>query len=122
MHRAAADALGSAAAPLILSPFVLAELDYFILGRLGQRQELQFLEEVGRGVYRMEAFTAADIDRAREVIRRYSDLDIGLADASIVVLAGRHGVSDVLTLDRRHFSALRTPTGQRFRILPTHLS
>jgi predicted nucleic acid-binding protein len=51
-------------------------------------------------------------------MRRYSDLHLGLADASIVVLAERHGTADVLTLDLRHFQALRIGGRKRFRILP----
>ena len=51
-------------------------------------------------------------------MRRYADLAIGLADASIVVLAGRYGLRDVLTLDERHFRTLRLPDGRRFRLLP----
>jgi predicted nucleic acid-binding protein len=43
---------------------------------------------------------------------------IGLVDASVVVLAARHRVRDVLTLDERHFRALRTLDRRRFRILP----
>jgi predicted nucleic acid-binding protein len=50
--------------------------------------------------------TAADIGRARGVIARHADLGISLADASIVVLAERHGIDAVLTLDQRHFRVL----------------
>jgi predicted nucleic acid-binding protein len=117
-HASAERAMNSSAPPLVLSPFVLAELDYFLTTRVGLRQELALLADVARGAYRLEPFSAMDIDRAHGVIERYQDLNIGLADASIVVLAERHGVRDVLTLDRRHFSALRTPSGQRFKILP----
>jgi hypothetical protein len=54
------------------------------------------------------------------VIDAYAGLGIGLADASIVVLAGRHGADRVLTLDERHFRALRTPSSKpfTFTILP----
>jgi len=41
-----------------------------------------------------------------------------LRDASIVVLAERHGVTTVLSLDERHFRALRIDRRKRFRILP----
>jgi hypothetical protein len=51
-------------------------------------------------------------------VERYFDLDIGLADASIVVLAERFGVREVLTLDERHFLALRIERRKRFKILP----
>ena len=52
------------------------------------------------------------------VLERYASLKIGRADASIVVLAERHGTRDVLTLDERHFRSLRTRERKRFRILP----
>jgi predicted nucleic acid-binding protein len=56
------------------------------------------------------------------VVERYADLEIGLADASIVVLAGKHGVSEVLTLDQRHFRAMRIQRRKRFKILPFDLA
>jgi predicted nucleic acid-binding protein len=51
-------------------------------------------------------------------VSRYADLAISLADASIVVLAERHGVRDVLTLDERHFRVLTTSDGEPLRLLP----
>ncbi len=51
-------------------------------------------------------------------MRRYKDLRVGLADASIVVLAERHGTPDVLTFDQRHFRAMHGPGGRPFRVLP----
>jgi predicted nucleic acid-binding protein len=52
------------------------------------------------------------------VLEQYSDLGLGLADASLVVLADRHDVLEILTLDERHFRALRGPHGRPFRLLP----
>lgn len=117
-HAAAADVLRSVPPPWILSPFVLAELDYLLATRVGQRAERALLAEVRRGVYRLEAFDADDIGAADRVIGRHADLGIGLADASLVVLAHRYGLRDVLTLDERHFRVLRAPGGP-FRLLPT---
>lgn len=51
-----------------------------------------------------------------EVIARCADLEIGLADASLVVLVRRHGVADVLTLHERHFRALRIAGRKRFKL------
>ena len=51
-------------------------------------------------------------------MRRYEDLAISLADASIVVLARRHGANDVLTLDERHFRVLRGAGDRPFKLLP----
>ena len=117
-HAAAAAALAAAAPPWILSPFVLAELDYLLVSRVGVPAERALLAEVARGVYRLESFGADDVEAADRVIGRYSGLGIGLADASIVVLAERFRTRDVLTLDGRHFRALRGPDGEPFRLLP----
>ncbi len=117
-HRAAADALRAAEPPWILSPFVLAELDYLLATRVGIMAERALLAEVGRGVYRLESFDADDIAAAERVIGSHADFGIGLADASLVVLAMRYGVRELLTLDERHFRALRGPGGSPFRILP----
>ena len=64
---------------------------------VGVHAQAALLDEVARGAYRLERFTADDVARAGEIMRRYSDLRIGLADASIVVLAERHRTVDVLT-------------------------
>jgi len=117
-HQAARTALAGEQPPLLLSPFVLAEVDYLLATRGGFERELAALREVGRGSYDLVPFAAAEIADAVPVIERYQDLEIGLADASIVVLAGRYGTNRVLTLDERHFRALRTPDGRAFTVLP----
>ncbi len=121
-HRDCAAALAAATSPLVLSPFVLAELDYLV-GRLaGSAAELELLAEVGREAYWLAPFGAADVELARHVIARFPDLEIGLADASIVVLAERLGAADLLTLDERHFRVLPGPRGRPFRLLPADRS
>lgn len=55
---------------------------------------------------------------AGDVVERYRDQDIGIADASIVILAGRFKTERILTLDHRHFRVIRTVTGDSFSLLP----
>jgi predicted nucleic acid-binding protein len=55
-HREAVGALRNAEPPWILSPFVLAELDYLLATRVSVDAERYLLEEVGRCVYRLETF------------------------------------------------------------------
>ncbi|HEY7847492.1 MAG TPA: PIN domain-containing protein [Candidatus Limnocylindria bacterium] len=117
-HAEAAAALSEADPPWILSPFVLAEIDYLLATRVDVVAEQALLGEVSREVYRLEPFDADAVGEANRVIGRYRDLAIGLADASIAVLATRYGVRDVLTLDERHFRAMRGPGGRPFRLLP----
>jgi hypothetical protein len=117
-HREALSSLRDAQPPWILSPFVLAELDYVLASRVSVDGERALLAEVERGVYRLESFDVADVGAAERLIGRYQKLGIGLADASLVVLAGRYGTRDLLTLDERHFRAMRGPGGRPFRLLP----
>jgi predicted nucleic acid-binding protein len=102
----------------ILSPFVLAELDYLISTNAGQAVALKLLGDVARGAYELAGFSADDVAAATRVIRRYAELELGLADASIVVLATRYKCLDVLTLDQRHFRAVLGPDETPFRLLP----
>jgi uncharacterized protein len=118
LHERCAVALGASRPPRILSPFVLAELDYLVGRRVGHDAQMALLDEVARGVYRLEPFTTEDVDRARQLMERYADLRIGLADASVVVLAQRHRTRDLLCTDERHFRALRGHGGRPFRLLP----
>jgi predicted nucleic acid-binding protein len=106
------------AGPFLLSPFVLAELDYMLGKRHGQTAQLALLDEVAEGAYELAQFDRGDVDSATKVIRQYEDLRIGLADASIVVLAAKHQTVDVLTFDARHFRAMGGPGGRPFRLLP----
>jgi uncharacterized protein len=116
-HEEAMAALAGADGPMLLSPFVLAELDYLLAARVGERARLSLLEEVERGAYALQPMVGSDIRRARAVIETHAALGISLADASIVVLAERHALTDVLTLDQRHFRVL-TAAGKPFRVLP----
>jgi hypothetical protein len=118
LHGRAVAALASARPPRALSPFVLAELDYLIAARVGHEAQLALVDEVVRGAYQLEPFSAEDASEARRIMARYADLGVGLADASVVVLANRHGTLDLLCTDERHFRALRGPGGRPFRLLP----
>ncbi len=69
--------------------YVVAELDYLLASRLGVDEELTALEELAGGAYDLLIFDAADMNAAAEVIAQYRDLGIGIADASLVVLAQR---------------------------------
>lgn len=119
LHGPAREVLESTVRPMVLSPFVLAELDYLLVTRVGREAEIALLGEVSRGTYRLEPFPAEDVAKAQAVIESYAGFgDLGLADASNVVLAERYGTRDILTLDERHFRAMRGPQGRPFRLLP----
>jgi predicted nucleic acid-binding protein len=117
-HERVAAVVQAAPEPLVVSPYVVAELDYLVATRVGTHAELAVLGELTGGAYHLADFGASELARARAVVDRYSDQQIGVADASIVVLADVHRTREVLTLDRRHFDVLRPLSGGRFRVRP----
>jgi uncharacterized protein len=88
-HQAARAAVERDGGPLVLSPLVLAELDYFVLTRLGASAEQKVLAELRSPAYRPPPFGDDDFQLASEVAVKYSDMQLGLTNASIVVQAAR---------------------------------
>jgi len=104
--------------PFLLSTFVLAELDHLLSTRVSVDAELAFLRRVGAGDYAVESFDDEEITAAAGLIDRYRGQQIGLADASLVILAARADTNRILTLDERHFRVIRPIRGGSFTILP----
>jgi len=104
--------------PFVVSPFVLAELDYLVLTRHGVAAELATLDELASGRWQLVTLELADVRRARDVVARFADEQIGLTDASLIVLADSHRTPVIATLDRRHFSVLRLLDGRPVTIVP----
>jgi uncharacterized protein len=117
-HAAVSAVLAEPDEPLVVSPFVIAELDYLVVSRLGVSAELAALRELVGGAWDLPPMDAVDLERACSIIERYADQQVGIADASNVVLADRYRTQTVVTLDRRHFDVLRPLAGGRFTILP----
>jgi predicted nucleic acid-binding protein len=117
-HDAAAEVIESSTEPLVISPYVVAELDYLVATRHGVEPETAVLRQLCGGAWDLASFGVDDIADALTVIERYHDQRIGIADASNVVLASRRGTRTIVTLDRRHFSVLRPLKGGRFTIRP----
>ena len=115
--------LDAEAGTLVVSPFVLAELDYMLLSRAGVQAELTLLNDLADDVYQVAAFTAQDAVRVAKLVEQYADLRLGIADAHTMILAApdRYGTTRVLTFDQRHFRAVKPPQGGVFSVLPADL-
>lgn len=62
--------------------------------------------------------TVADAPRMQELMEKYYDLPMDLADAALVRVAERENIRRIFTIDRRDFSVYRPLGGGRFHILP----
>ena len=98
------------ARPAIVPSLVLAEVDWHLRKRPSDMERI--LREVTQGAYAYESMTIHDVERAAQVERKFSDLRLGIVDASIVALAERLDVRRILTVDS-DFSAVRI--GKRWR-------
>jgi predicted nucleic acid-binding protein len=103
---------------LVVSPFVLAELDYLVGTRIGVHAETAMLRELASGAYHLASIDPDQLATAADIVDRYRDQHIGLTDASLVVLAERFRTHCLLTLDRRHFTVVRPLSGGTFELLP----
>jgi predicted nucleic acid-binding protein len=117
-HERARQALDADPGPFLLSPFVLAELDYLLLERVGMQAERALLDEVAAGVYDLVPFGVEEVAAAADLIGRYGELRIGLADASVAVIAAAAKTIRLLSLDERHFRPMRPLWGDAFTLLP----
>lgn len=117
-HRDVKAAVESADASLVVSPYVVAELDYLVGTRIGLAAELAVLRELTSPGYVLADLDSGLLLAAAEVVERYGDQRVGVTDASLVVLADRYRTDRILTLDHRHFTVVRTLGGRPFTLLP----
>lgn len=117
-HEAVSGVLLAEREELVTSQLVVAEADYLILRRLGVDAELGFLEDLAEGTYIADTLALAELAIARDIAARYRDLELGLADASLVVLANRWRTRRILTLDERAFRTVKPLQGGSFTLLP----
>lgn len=117
-HAAVADFLRAEREALVTSELAVAEADYLILTRLGVEVELAFIDDLAAGTFQVECLTTDELRRARELVAQYRDLRVGLADASLVVLAHRFASNRILTFDERAFRNVAPLSGGSFTILP----
>ena len=67
----------------------------------------------------MATLDETDAPRMRELMEKYRDLPMDLADAALVRVAERESLTQVFTFDLRHFSIYRLKRGRRFSVVPT---
>ncbi|MFC0860857.1 PIN domain-containing protein [Sphaerimonospora cavernae] len=123
-HHKVRSALAEADEPPVVSPLVLAEVDYMLASRLGAAGSLQAIDALTNGGFEIPTIGEEDLLAARPLLAKYADLNIGLTDAINVILADRYRTDSILTLDHRHFRVIRPLHGQipSFRLIPADLA
>ena len=107
------------AVALITTWPVIAEAWHLLLSRAGIKPALALMRWVNAGGLRVPAPHDDDPGALLELLERYSDHPMDLADASLVLLAERSGLVEILTLDRLEFDSYRTRDGRSMvNVLP----
>jgi predicted nucleic acid-binding protein len=101
---------------VIIPALVVAEATYLVGTRLGAAVEAMFLRSLS--AMDVEAPTPDDWIRIADLVERYGDFPLGGADASVIALAERLDAETIVTLDDRHFRAVRPRHRRAFRLLP----
>lgn len=117
-HSEVRAAVDTQPGPLVVSSFVLTELDYLLRTKAGIDAEAGRLRDIAAGAYEVAGLSNSEVGQAISLIERYSNRNLGLADAANVVLAARYRTTTLLTLDERDDRIVRPMWGDNFRILP----
>jgi predicted nucleic acid-binding protein len=117
-HRETVAAVNGSAGPLVVSPYVLTELDYLLRTKVGVDAEIGMLRDVEAGAYDVTALSEPELGRAIALIEQYEDRNLGIADAANVILAARYRTTNLLTLDERDYRIVRPLWGDAFTVLP----
>ncbi len=101
--------------PLLIGALTLAEADHVLQRELGLPACLALLASIAGGAIRVVAPTESDVESAAALMAAAAEHRPRLADALLVVAAGRLGVRRVATFDRRPLAVLvpRGPRGER---------
>jgi len=105
-------------AAIVVPVCVLAEVCYLLHTRISPEAEAAFVHSVVNGEFNIEQLEVDDISRADSIMRKYADLDIGFVDSTVIATAERLDAVEILTTDRRHFSAVRPRHVASLRLSP----
>jgi uncharacterized protein len=115
-HQRSVEVLQRRDLELVIPALVVAEVTYIAGRRLGPTIEAAFLR--GLESFQIEAPAPDEWPRIAALVEQYRDFPLGGTDASVVSLAERFETDLIVTLDRRHFRAIRPRHCAAFRLLP----
>lgn len=117
-HERCARLLESHPGELLVTPYVLTEACYLVARHVSPTAEINLVLAVAAGDLTQVDCTTDDLARMADLMLRYRDFPLGVADASVVALAERYQAKEVATLDRRHFHAVTPAHVPALTLLP----
>ncbi|HEY8945358.1 MAG TPA: PIN domain-containing protein [Polyangiaceae bacterium] len=118
-HAKARSALVGLREPLISTWPVVTETCHLLAAQLGVESELMFIDAAHRGAFAIFDLAPSHLSRVRELMEKYRELPMDLADASLVIVAEHIGSGRILSTDQRDFGPYRWKNRKPFRNLLT---
>ncbi|MFT3864705.1 MAG: PIN domain-containing protein [Solirubrobacterales bacterium] len=103
---------------LVIPAQVAAEIDYLLGVRLGRSARRAFLEDLAARRYEVACLSPGDYATVARLDGHYADLELGLSDCAVIVLAARFDTTRLLTFDERDFRPVEPLQGGSFELLP----
>jgi hypothetical protein len=103
---------------LVVPAPTTAEIDHLLGQRFGRAARRAFLTDLAAGRFTVACVDPEEYAGIVQLENRYEDLDLGLTDSALVVLADRYATDRILTFDERHFRAVTQLNGKPFTVLP----
>lgn len=105
--------------PLITTWPVLTEVFYLLSFSSNVQDDLwEFIE---RGVVSIYDIDKDLMKTCRRLMKKYHDLPMDLADATLVAVAEAENIQTIFTLDHKDFRIYKKEQGKHFRLLPEKL-
>ena len=115
-HATCVSALRSINEPLATAWPPLVEAMYLLADQPAAQEAVWEMFE--RGALILLPLDVLDLPRIRELMRKYADRPMDLADAALVRLAEREGLRKIFTIDRQDFSVYRLHNRIRPTLIP----
>ncbi|MEH1922443.1 type II toxin-antitoxin system VapC family toxin [Nostoc sp.] len=106
-HERVKQALKQYNEPLITTWSVVTETCYLLLTRKGVEAEIIFLNSLQQELFTIFNLELHHTARIIELMKKYADLPMDLADASLVILAEHLGHGRIFSVDKRDFNTYR---------------
>jgi len=111
-------ALHLAGRRILVPGTVVAEVGYLLAREGGAQVEAQFLTSLADGTLWPVELTGDDYRRAAELVLTYQSLPLGTTDATVIAVCERLGLSEVASLDHRHFTVVQPRHIEALTLLP----
>lgn len=96
---------------------VITETCHLLTNRISTKACISFIRNLQQQEIKIQSLTSIDLAQIQQLMKKYADLPMDLADASLVILAEKLGHGRILSTDMRDFHTYRWKSNAPFENL-----